>query len=285
MLLGVYFEIGDEVKKGQILAKVDDTIPKLAMQEAEAAYESSKIALEAAEKLFAGGNSSRAELSQRKSLYSGALSRYESALKIYNDCTIKSPIDGWVAYKNPELSYGNYIAPGFRAAKIVDISSLKMRIGIGEMEIPLIKKGDKAFVTVPASCNPGPFEGRVEATAAGSELKSGTFEVLVSWENPCINTVKSGMSASVKINTDTNEKVLVIPSIALTEKGGVKGVFVVNSNRASFVPVLTGRVTASKVEIKEGLKEGNEILISALKSLESGSNVITKNLGPTSGWE
>ena len=102
----VRFRLGDAVQKGQILVRVDDSIPRINMEQAKQAYETAQIELNSTQRLFESGNASKARLIQVQSNASGAKAAYERALKAYLDCSLKAPIAGYVAEKDTAASLG-----------------------------------------------------------------------------------------------------------------------------------------------------------------------------------
>jgi membrane fusion protein (multidrug efflux system) len=132
IIQSVSVELGDRVSARQVLVKGDDTIPRLNMEQTKEQFEIAKLDLEATEKLFNDGSASKAELTRVRSAVNGAQARYHSALKTYQDCTIRAPIGSYIAQKESEITLGNYLGPGMRVARVVDISSLKAEVAVGE---------------------------------------------------------------------------------------------------------------------------------------------------------
>jgi membrane fusion protein (multidrug efflux system) len=285
IIQGVSFELGDRVSEGQVLVKVDDTIPHLNMEQAKEQFEIAKLDLEATEKLFDNGSASKAELARARSAVNGAQALYQSALKTYRDCTIRAPIGGYVAEKENGITLGNYLSPGLRVAKIVDISSLKAEVAVGEGQVSLVAENAPATVLVPAAGDQKLFEATVSAVAAGSDPATGSFPLVVVWKNPVGIAIKSGMSATVTIETQTQEPVVLIPSAAIVEQGGQSYVFTAEADRAALKPVQIGRRIGNIAEVLEGLEEGETLIISGLTSLRRGDPVQPSVIGESGSWQ
>jgi membrane fusion protein (multidrug efflux system) len=285
IIQSVSFELGDRVSKGQVLVKVDDTIPRLNMEQAKEQYELAKLDLEATEQLFEEGSASQAELARARSAVNGAQARYQSALKTFQDCTIRAPIGGYVAEKESGITLGNYLSPGLRVARIVDISSLKAEVAIGEGQIGLVSEGAPAEVLVPAASEQKLFEATVSAVSAGSDPATGSYPVIVTWKNPVGNAVKSGMSATVTIETEAQEPVILVPSAALVEQAGQTTVFTAQGGRAAQKPVRVGRRIGNIAEILEGLEEEETLIISGLTALRRGDPVQPEIIGESGSWQ
>jgi membrane fusion protein (multidrug efflux system) len=285
IIQSVSFELGDRITAGQVLVKVDDTIPRLNMEQAKEQFEIAKLDLEATEKLFNDGSASKAEVARARSAVNGAQALYQSALKAFRDCTIRAPIGGYIAEKESGITLGNYLSPGLRVARLVDISSLKAELAVGEGQVSLVSEGAPATVLIPAASEQKLFEATVTAVAAGSDPATGSYPLIVTWKNPVGNTIKSGMSATVTIETQVQEPVVLIPSAAVVEQAGQSYVFTAEANRAAQKPVQVGRRIGNIAEILEGLEEGETLIISGLTALRRGDPVQPSVIGESGSWQ
>lgn len=273
IIQSVRFEIGDSVPKGNVLIKVDNQIPKLNLEQARIRHEDAQLTLNVTKTLYEKGSASKAEYTRAQSAEASAKAAYESALKAFRDCIIKAPISGHIAYKDPAVAIGNFLAAGTRLARIVDISWLKLEVGVGEREISFIENGAKSTVSVPAACRDKIFEGKVKAVAAGSNPKSGSYTVLITWENTCDRRLKAGMSAKVVIETAREEPILLIPTAALVELDGRDAVYIVSRNRAAVRFIAIGRKKDNRTEVLDGVEEKDLVIVSGLSGLAKGDRI------------
>jgi RND family efflux transporter MFP subunit len=285
IIQSVSFDLGNRITAGQVLVKVDDTIPRLNMEQAKEQFEIAKLDLEATEKLFDQGSASKAELARARSAVNGTQALYQSALKTYRDCTIRAPIGGYIAAKESAITLGNYLSPGSRVARLVDISSLRAEVSVGEGQVSLVSEGAAATVLIPAAGDQKLFEATVSAVAAGSDTATGSYPVIVTWINPVGNKIKSGMSVTVTIETRAQEPVILIPSAAVIEQAGQSYVFTAEANLASQKPVQVGRRIGNIAEILEGLEDGETLIISGLTALRRGDPVQPSLIGESGSWQ
>jgi len=255
------------------------------MEQAKEQYEIAKLDLEATEQLFNQGSASKTELVRARSAVNGTQAMYQSALKTFRDCTIRAPIGGYIAEKDTAITLGNYLSPTLRVARVVDISSLKSEVSVGEGQIGLVSDGAPAEVFVPAAIEQKSFSARVSAVSAGSDPATGSYAVIVTWSNPAGNSIKSGMSSTVTIETRAQEPVILIPSAALVEQGGQSYVFTEESERAAQKPVRVGRRIGNIAEILDGLEEGEILIISGLTALRRGEPVAATIVGESGSWQ
>ena len=281
----VGFEIGERVNEGDLLLRVDDTIRKLSMEQARQQYETASLDLKAVETFYTQGNSSLAELTRARSAANGAEAAYESALKVYEDTSIRAPISGAVAWKDRSATLGNYLTQGMRIARIVDMSSIRLDLSVGERQIGLLGEGAEAEIFVRAPCGDLSIPGRVTALAAGSDTSTGSFAVIVEAPNTCGDSLKAGMSARVRIETRTGDAVVIVPSSSIVVREGREYVFVHRNGTSDAVEIEKGRTMGNRTEILSGLTEGDELVISGLSSLRPGMKIEVRLTGKSGEWK
>ncbi|HUR79405.1 MAG TPA: efflux RND transporter periplasmic adaptor subunit [Thermoanaerobaculia bacterium] len=179
---------------------------------------------------------------------------------------------------------------GTKLLTIADMSEVEAVMEVDETDIPNVKIGQRATVTIDAYPNKT-FNGRVTEVASSPIARTGgsaggeaiNFEVKIQLENPP-EGVRPGFSASADIITGTREKVVAIPIQALVvreKKEGKKskdeeGVYVHKDGKAQFVPITVGLAGESSIEVTKGLSEGQEIVTGpfrALRELKDGTKV------------
>jgi RND family efflux transporter MFP subunit len=281
----VAFELGDSVGRGRLLVGLDNTIAKLNMERAEQQYETEKMNLNTVEKLFSNKAAAKAELVRAKASYKAAKASYETAQKAYKDCSIRAPISGYIAHREAVITVGNFCAAGSRVARIVDISSLKLEVAVGEREVSFIEEGAKAVVRVPAACEKKSFDAKVKAVAAGADAATGSYAVQIVWENTCDRRLKSGMSAVAKIETRAQEPVVLVPAAAIIEISGRDAVMLSVKKRATPAFIRQGRQAGNRIEILEGISNGDIVIVSGLTSLAKGDDVLVSIIGESGSWE
>ncbi|GFZ75846.1 hypothetical protein GCM10008018_21360 [Paenibacillus marchantiophytorum] len=174
---------------------------------------------------------------------------------------------------------GDQVAAGTNIAEIVDYQNMQVVITVDELEIPKMKTGLFAAITVDAL--PGQtFTGKVTKIAKEGKAQNGvsTFEVTVGFDQA--QSVLAGMTAQANIVAEEKKDVLIVPIEAVQEFGaGAKMVLVPSAGPASVEgrqgagadpargiggepkPVEVGIHTESLIEIKSGLQEGDQIIL------------------------
>lgn len=180
--------------------------------------------------------------------------------------------------------------PGTKLLTIADMSVVEAVMEVDETDMPSVKIGQRASVTIDAYPNQT-FAGTV--TEVGSSpiqgLQTGTeavnFEVKIQLDDPPPG-VRPGFSTTADITTGTRSKVLAVPiqALVVTEKPGAKGtkpveeegVYRHENGKAKFVAVKSGLAGETSIEVVSGLKEGDEIVTGpfrALRDLKDGSDI------------
>ncbi|MDA3950422.1 MAG: efflux RND transporter periplasmic adaptor subunit [Spirochaeta sp.] len=270
MILSAPFELGQPVEEGDVLVNVDATLAALQLEEARGVFESARIDLNAVQRRFENGSASQAELTRARSSANGAQARLQAAENTWEDHTIRAPISGLVAGREASMGRGNYMTRGSAVARIVNLDTVEMEFGVGEQELQYLAEA------VPARVNVAACEDEVEATvasiAAGADPRTGSFPVVVRWENTC-EGLRSGMSASVRIRVSEENPELIVPDSAIRRSGDSAVVFVARSGSVEARTVVTGRRLGNRVQILDGLTDGEVIVTTALSALSDGAAV------------
>jgi HlyD family secretion protein len=155
----------------------------------------------------------------------------QSQLSYANDqlskAVVTSPIGGLITAVNN--SNGDSVQPGKAVVSIVDMSSLKIKVQVDELDIDKVKIGQKAQITFDA-VKDKTFDGTVETIAQTGTSNNNvtTYDVVVDITDP--TGIKIGMNANVSIQVDSKDNALVVPSEAVIDRNGQKFVMVPSSS-------------------------------------------------------
>lgn len=197
------------------------------------------------------------------------IKRLEEKGEIKKTLTIHSPVNGFVIEKN--VIQGQKIMPGENLYKIADISRVWIYGDIYEYEIPLIKIGQEAKITL--SYFPGEiFTGRVSYIYPYLNTETRTNRIRIDAENPEFK-LKPDMYANLEVHVDYETKP-TIPQEALLDSGEKKYVFI-DIGDGYFEPreVKIGISSDDYYEVVEGLNEGEKVVTSATFLIDSESSL------------
>ena len=291
-------EEGQRVKKGDVLARIDDRDYQAQLRQAIADRDLAEanvrlmLAKAAREReLYAGGIISKDEFDTSENgaaVAQAALRRDEAAIDYakfqVSQCLIVSPIDGVVLQKYRELgdtiNYGGQVQAGGGAtdiAQLADTADMRAEVDINESDI------GKVSIGVPASVVPDAYpDARFEATLVKiypeADRQKATVKVEVQIRQPNLAMIKPEMSVKAnfleKAAVSEEAARIVIPTKAVVREGNDDYyVWTVNRGMAKRVSVLRGSQTESGVEVREGLRDGDVIVVASPASLSEGQKV------------
>lgn len=249
VVTGIYAEEGDTVKKGQLLAVVASPTLDAAYQRATAELERAQADAATAERLFAQGAVSKSEVDTARRALEAARTAHEEASRTRGFTRLESPIAGTVAART--LRYGE-LAAGQPAFTIVDLARLRVVLALPERDLAKVKTGLPAKLTSAYDANVT-GTGVVERVAPVVDAASGTFRATVRLDAPADGapSLRPGQFASVKIEVDRREDVLVVPRRALVWEEGKAYVFQVVETTKEEEEKLAGKDGEAKEEEKE----------------------------------
>lgn len=186
-----------------------------------------------------------------------------------NYTEIKSPFIGYAAEVN--INVGQNIKAGEKLLQVVDISKIKVEVGVLETEIKLIKRGSNVEVTIP-SYPDKIFKGKIKNISPIIDTQTKTCKVIVEIDNT-ERIIKPGMYVSVKIETEIYKHRLLIPKQALLIRDQRKLVFTVSQGLAKWCYVETGVENEKFTEIISGINAGDTVLVNGHYSLAHDAKI------------
>ncbi|HEY9843867.1 MAG: efflux RND transporter periplasmic adaptor subunit [Candidatus Sericytochromatia bacterium] len=183
-----------------------------------------------------------------------------------------APFAGEVTSWN--IQRGDYLTPGTPVARFQDLRDLRLVLAVNELDFPKIKLGQQVAITFDAYPERN-FSGKVvwlsqasQAGASSDALSTATssganaiqvFPIKVWFDNPGL-LIKPGMSGDARISVARREKVLAVPISAVHKQQGNYSVRVLRQGKPEEVPVAVGISTLDKVEVRRGLKPGDQVI-------------------------
>jgi RND family efflux transporter MFP subunit len=275
-VIRVYASLGDRVRKGSALVKVDTVLTYSSFMLAKSSHDKAKKDLERLEALRKENNASESELESAQLAFQNAKSQMIIAERQYADARIKSPINGTVVER--PVNIGSMVVPGTPIATVVDISTLRLRAQLPEQDILKLRVGDN--VGVVADIYPlVKFNGKVGfISVRGNEAHSYPIEVVLS-NNPQY-PLKSGMSARIYRESTSSHTALMIPRLAVIGSTKEPSVYVLNQVKgkiqAKLRSVQLGKENGTNIEVKGGLQRGEQVIIAGQNNARDGAEVIVQ---------
>ena len=246
---------GEQVRRGDVLAVLDDGPARAEVARAERAVELAETRVGVARARAAADPNLLPEIAAAEREATEARAALDAANAKLAATLLLAPFDGIVA--TAKLVEGAAYQPGAETLTVVDPADLVVTGDLDEVDRPLVGVGQEATVTVLAF--PGrPLTGRVASLSDVAQTRGGTtiFPLAVEFERPADLALLPGMGVELRIVTRAREAVLLLPSAAVRRAGERQYVTVRRDGRDEEVEVRTGARSSGDVEIVSGLDEG-----------------------------
>lgn len=266
-IVSINAEVGNQVRKGQLLAKMDDVnLVKTRMQFINDSTELSRLT-----ELHKIGAVSQADYDMAKLALDITKKTYNNLLE---NTYLRSPINGVVTARNYDK--GDMYSMAQPIFVVEQITPVKMLVNVSESLFTQVHKGMEFDITVDAYPNEV-FKGSVNLLYPTINAATHTFPVEVVCENKD-QRLRPGMFARVTATFGTNHNV-VVPDIAVVKQqgSGEHFIYVLNAdNTVTYTKVELGRRLGGRYEILSGIKEGDKIVTEGQIRLKNGVSVTVK---------
>ncbi len=268
-LVNIYFKEGSMVRKGDLLAKINDLplqaqLKKLTSQlplaenrvfRQKTLLEKDAVSQEAFEQVTSDLNQLHAEIELVKSQIA--------------QTELKAPFDGYIGLRM--VSEGNYVSPTTIIARLTKISPMKINFSVPERYAFQIKPGTK--IKFKTDMDQAQTDASVYALDAVVNPDTRTRDVRAVFPNSKGEWMP-GAFVTIEILLNEIPDAIAIPSQALIPELGIDKVFLYKSGKAQPVEVISGLRTDAKVQIIKGLQVGDTLLTSGMLQLRTGMPVI-----------
>lgn len=272
-VISVLAKEGDYVNVGQTLLIVRSDVINVNAQTAKAAFDNSKADYGRYENAYKTGGVTKQQLDQARLALTNAESNLKQANINVGDTKIKAPIKGYINKRYVEP--GSILAgmPATALFDIVNVSKLKLKVTVNESQVASLKLGNN--VTISASVFPDKsFSGKITFIASKAD-ETLNFPIEIEVANNPNNEIKAGMygTATFGPNAAKQTEVKTIPRNAFVGSVSSNQVFVINNNVATLKTIVAGRIFGSKVEILDGLNNGDVVVTSGQINLSNSTKV------------
>jgi membrane fusion protein (multidrug efflux system) len=276
-ITNIYFQEGTFVKKGDLLAKVNDAPLQAELKKLEAQLplaedrlfrqqtllEKDAISQETYQSVFTQLETLKADIELVKSRI--------------RQTELRAPFDGMIGLR--QVSEGAYASPNVVITNLTKISPLKIEFSLTQNFVNKIKPGTE--ITFKVENDLDEYTASVYAVESRLDVKTLSLFARALYANEN-NKIKPGQSASVRIKLDEINNAIVIPSIATVKEMGRDITYVYENGKAKEVQIITGMRTASSVEVVNGLSVGDTLLTTGVMQLRTGMPVRIDRMVPNS---
>jgi membrane fusion protein (multidrug efflux system) len=303
IILKLMVEEGMHVEKGQLLAQLDDDSIRNKLDQAQATLKKAQAAFDKSEKGIAKSLIPMADFDRDKFDLETQHAVVEGAKIDLSYTRILAPISGVIAKRSVKV--GNLVTVNQTLFQIVDMDPLQAVLNVPERDLGTLKPGQPVHLRVDALPD-GDFVGTVARIAPVVDATSGTFRATCEFRDTT-KTLKPGMFGRIDVVYDQRHNALVVPRSALVEEDGESAVFVVEPappkkaddkskdksppkgkageavaaekkpDAPLFVAkrrvVKTGYSESDRIEVRDGLKDGERVITIGRNAVRDGTEV------------
>jgi HlyD family secretion protein len=184
------------------------------------------------------------------------------------ELTLRAPFDGMVA--TVDVQDRDAVAPNAPILTVVDLSQFEVEAQIPE------SYADEATPGTPAVVSYGGRDYPAELTAVSPEVQAGQVQGTVKFKGAKPEGLRQSLRVAVRLIFETRPGVLKVPRGPFLESGGGRRAYVLADGLASLRPVQVGATSVSEVEIVEGLKEGEQVILSETEQFNGARTVLVR---------
>src|SRR5712691_7782640 len=284
-------EEGQQIKAGDVLARIDDRDYQAQLRQAIAIRDVAKANLhllqdkaDRARRLITTGAISTDDFETAVTaakVGQAELERDEAAVDYakfnVNQCVISSPINGIVLQKyralGDTINFGGQIQAGGGAtdiAQLADTDDMRAEVDINEADLAKVSLGSHAIV-VPDAYADRRFEASLVKVYPKADRQKGTVKVEVQFNKPDLQIIKPEMSVKVSFLENqpqaTQQLRITVPKGAVRSEEGETYVWTVREGIVQRVGIVRGQETETGIEIKQGLNDGDVVVVSPQANL------------------
>ena len=265
----ILVEEGDYVQAGAVLAKLDDEMIAVQLEQAHANLQKLQSAYERYKDLHEKQLVSTEFFQQSRYEYEHQQAVYDMAKLNLDYTSIRTPISGVVAERL--IKVGNMILPNQSTFRVTSQDPLIAVLHVPERQLHRLSVGQKTMLHVDAHGREA-FEGRIDRISPVVDPGTGTVKVTVELHDKT-RRLRPGMFARLKIIYNVHSGVLMAPKDAILSEDRESAVYVVRDSVAYRQFIEVGYENSTHVEILMGLQPGDTVVTTGKGSLKDSTKV------------
>ncbi len=263
---------GQYVRKGQLIAVIDDTQARNSLAAAQAMLEQAQDGYNRLKQVHDAGSLADQQLVEMQSQLNQAIATRDMAQKSIQDCRLVSPVSGVVG--KVSLRAGETALPSMTVCEVLNIESVKVKVAVPEQEITSVTASTPSTITV-AAVGSGEFRGgRIEKGVTADAL-TRTYDVKIHVSNPG-HKLLPGMVASVRLSNrgQSGQPQITLPVTAVQQNSdGSNFVWTVEGGVAKRRTVTVGQLTGNRIVIASGVSQGEKVIVKGYQKVSEGEKV------------
>lgn len=273
----VYVKEGQRVKKGQLLASIDDGGMSSQLAQLKTQAQLAKTTYERQARLWEQKIGSEIQYLQAKTNYEATENTVKQVQSQLGRSSITAPFSGII--DNVIKDQGTVVSPGpgSEVFRIVNLSDMYINVDVPERYLKGVQKGNEAQVYFPVLGDT--ITTKIRETGNFINPGNRAFNVEIPVPNNQGN-IKPNLTAKVRLNDYTNEKAILIPQSIISENAeGQQYVYVAekteteNEAQVKKHIIITGKTQGNVIEVLSGISNGDQLIKEGARSVKEGQNV------------
>jgi membrane fusion protein (multidrug efflux system) len=276
----VLVQEGSRVSQGQVLARIESDDYRIALDSATAAYRRARSDYERKKTMLSKKITSQAELEMSETEMLTAKAAMEEAELQLSRCTITAPMSGII--KRLDAKIGLLLSIGDPVAEILQIDRVKAVVGIPESDVDAVRSISDVNIAIQAL---GDLEvtGKKYFLSPAPETTARLYRLELEVDNTG-GEILPGMFFRANLLKKTVEEALTVPVYSIITRNNEQYVFVANDRTVHKRPVSLGIMEKWQVQVTEGLRPGDMVLVEGHRDVEDGQHVnVIKTISDPAG--
>ncbi|MFA8451047.1 MAG: efflux RND transporter periplasmic adaptor subunit [Bacteroidales bacterium] len=272
-IIKIQVQEGDQVKKGQVIAKLDDAVIQNTIAEVKSSLKLAKTVFDRQNRLWKKKIGSEIQFLEAKTQKEGLEQKLKTLNAQLNMTIVRSPLNGVIEKLYQKT--GEFGSPAAPLAQVVNLSSFYLKADIPENYLPVIKRGTDVEINFPSF--PGiDLKETIKRVGNVVDPNNRSFEIELEFKNPD-NKLKANIIGEIKINDFSDKNSIVVPTKII--RNDPNGAFLYtakatdNKTIAQKTYIETGLSDGIHTLINSGLKQGDMIIIDGYANVSNGSNI------------
>lgn len=267
VITAIYVKVGDHVRKGEVLAQLDNSVLKQQIAQAQAQATLSQTVYKRQKNLWDQNIGSEVQFLQAKTNFESAQKQVDALKQQADLYRITSPINGTV--DQMDLKLGQAASPGATGIRVVNAEKLKVKADVPESYSDDINQGDRVEVVVPDANDS--LMARVTFAAKVIDPSSRSFAIEI--KLPSSKELRPNMTAIIRVADYSKKSAIAIPLNAIQHSDSTTYVYVDEDGVAKKKMIKTGDTYGGKTEVLSGLSGGEQLVNEGASDVEDGDKL------------
>jgi membrane fusion protein, multidrug efflux system len=278
VVTAIHFREGQAVEAGKVLVELDNAEERAALGEAEAAVIDSRAQYRRGRELLETRTISESEVNRLEATMNADEARLRAAEARLEQTLVRAPFAGRVGLR--QVSPGGLVSPGTTITTLDDLSRVRLDFTVPESFLGALEPGLAIRARSVAFANRS-FEGEVRTVDTRVDPVTRAVTVRADLPNDD-GLLRPGMFLTVRLAGQTHARVIV-PEAAIVPEGDRQHVYLVRDERAWRTDVVVGRRMLGEVEIIEGVRAGDLVIVEGTQRVANGGRVVATDPVATLG--